>query len=60
MEGKNDGLVSVSSAKWGRFLGEVEIDHNEQMNWNLFKDVRYFFRDLVVNLQEAEENKENL
>ncbi|KAI9017800.1 Alpha/Beta hydrolase protein [Gaertneriomyces semiglobifer] len=26
-EGANDGLVSLESAKWGTFLGEVQCDH---------------------------------
>jgi triacylglycerol lipase len=31
-EGPNDGLVSVQSAKWGRFLGLWPIDHIAQVN----------------------------
>ncbi|NND71740.1 MAG: lipase [Rhodothermales bacterium] len=31
MEGNNDGMVSVESAKWGEFLGTVEADHMQQV-----------------------------
>ena len=30
-EGVNDGLVSVNSAKWGRYEGEIEADHAQQI-----------------------------
>jgi hypothetical protein len=34
--GDNDGLVPVSSAKWGRYLGTVEADHWDLVNtWGL-------------------------
>ena len=28
-EGPNDGLVSVNSAKWGKYLGTFAIKHHE-------------------------------
>jgi triacylglycerol lipase len=31
MRGDNDGLVPVSSAKWGTFLGELPADHWDQI-----------------------------
>ena len=34
-EGVNDGLVSESSAIWGRYLGSVRADHFELIGWNL-------------------------
>jgi triacylglycerol lipase len=34
-EGENDGLVSVSSARWGRFCGTVRADHFELVGWSL-------------------------
>jgi len=34
-EGVNDGLVSVASAKWGNYLGEIEADHAQQIGIDL-------------------------
>lgn len=31
-EGINDGLVSVESSKWGRYVGVYELDHIAQIN----------------------------
>jgi triacylglycerol lipase len=33
--GDNDGLVSVDSARWGRFLGVHPADHVELIGWRL-------------------------
>ena len=33
--GANDGLVSVESARWGRFLGVHQADHVELIGWRL-------------------------
>jgi len=33
--GANDGLVSVASARWGRFLGAYPADHFELIGWRL-------------------------
>ena len=33
--GDNDGLVSVDSARWGRFLGIHQADHVELIGWRL-------------------------
>jgi len=44
MEGPNDGLVSVESAKWGHFLGALKADHLEQINWNWFQDNKALYR----------------
>lgn len=30
-EGRNDGLVSVTSANWGEYLGTIAADHYEQV-----------------------------
>jgi len=46
VEGPNDGLVSVKSAKWGKFLGTVPLDHAQQIGWS-FIDHRFMFRKLV-------------
>ena len=31
LEGDNDGLVSISSAKWGTYLGEMPADHLDEV-----------------------------
>jgi len=31
LEGENDGLVSVESAKWGTYLGALEADHLDEV-----------------------------
>jgi triacylglycerol lipase len=33
VEGVNDGLVSVQSARWGEFLGEWNCDHLNMVGW---------------------------
>jgi len=30
VEGPNDGLVSVASARWGEYLGTLPVDHFAQ------------------------------
>lgn len=59
IEGENDGLVSVSSAIWGEFLGAVQLDHLEQINWNPFKDVRYLYHDVALLCREKERERAN-
>ena len=34
-EGENDGLVSVTSARWGEYVETLELDHVEQINFPL-------------------------
>jgi hypothetical protein len=53
-EGPNDGLVSIKSAMWGTFLGALEIDHMDVMNWNIFRDTRYIYRNICHLLSEKE------
>jgi triacylglycerol lipase len=31
----NDGMVPVSSAKWGKFCGTVRSDHLELIGWSI-------------------------
>lgn len=33
LEGENDGLVPLESAKWGEYLGTVPADHLDEMGW---------------------------
>ncbi len=50
-EGVNDGLVSVSSAKWGEYQGEIEADHAQQIGIDLMPSSSFssveFFADQV-------------
>lgn len=48
-EGHNDGLVSASSARWGRYLGNLPSDHLQQVGWDFaitrnkaFKSTRFY------------------
>lgn len=55
----NDGLVTVSSAKWGTFLGCVPADHLDEIGQlfgqkpGLFNEWKYidFYRDLIAMLR---------
>jgi triacylglycerol lipase len=39
MEGVNDGLVSVESARWGTYKGTlVNVSHLDLINWSSMKD----------------------
>ena len=51
-EGENDGLVSVSSARWGEFLGTEEADHLDQINWGPEYDARWLYRSIALKLAE--------
>lgn len=57
-EGKNDGFVSVESAKWGIFRGIIEADHAQQIGMNFPTtrsnfDPSAFFCSLTKNLSDA-------
>lgn len=61
-EGPNDGLVSVTSAQWGEFLGEWSCDHLNMVGWTGPRewlaryaiDVRPYYRRLLDHLHEIE------
>lgn len=62
VEGANDGLVSQSSASWGRQMGTYRADHFELVGWNLgMSDPRTerpfnhlkLYRELATNVLEA-------
>jgi len=55
LEGPNDGLVSVKSAQWGTYLGAVELNHWELLNWNPWKDVRYVYSRIAALLAQKEQ-----
>ena len=52
LEGENDGLVSVSSAKWGEYLGTLEMDHADMINWGRTHDARAVYRKIVNDLRD--------
>jgi triacylglycerol lipase len=38
LEGPNDGLVSVESAKWGEYKGTlVDVSHLDLINWSAIR-----------------------
>ena len=37
--GPNDGLVTIRGAKWGKFLGTIDADHNEEVGWGNFLNI---------------------
>mmetsp|Transcript_33915 Transcript_33915/g.57010 ORF Transcript_33915/g.57010 Transcript_33915/m.57010 type:complete len:296 (+) Transcript_33915:111-998(+) len=54
-EGPNDGLVSVSSARWGIDLGTIECDHLELINWYIRRDGRsslQLYRNIVKKISQ--------
>ncbi|MBI2190800.1 MAG: hypothetical protein HYU36_02295 [Planctomycetes bacterium] len=51
-EGPNDGLVSVESARWGDYLGTLDADHADQINWGPTFDARPVYRRIVALLAE--------
>eukprot|EP01119_Soliformovum_irregulare_P024396 TRINITY_DN873_c0_g2_i1.p1 TRINITY_DN873_c0_g2~~TRINITY_DN873_c0_g2_i1.p1 ORF type:complete len:256 (-),score=48.15 TRINITY_DN873_c0_g2_i1:8-775(-) len=57
-EGENDGAVSTTSAKWGEFLGFLNQDHIQQMNWSIAKAkcALPYFR-FIASVQGQEEVK---
>lgn len=56
-EGKNDGFVSVESARWGEFLGTVEADHAQQVGIRSATsgpfDSNEFYLDVARRLADA-------
>ena len=55
-EGINDGIVSVESAKWGDFRGEIEADHLQQVGVDVLAGSSFsskeFLTSLVADLSE--------
>lgn len=56
LEGGNDGLVAVDSAKWGAYLGEIPADHADEVGqWPLTPqpafDHKSFYRQLAAFLR---------
>jgi triacylglycerol lipase len=51
-EGANDGLVSVQSAKWGKFMGVIDADHLDQRGWLTTFDAKKFFESIAQDLKK--------
>ncbi|PRP79795.1 hypothetical protein PROFUN_12549 [Planoprotostelium fungivorum] len=54
VEGPNDGLVSIASAKWGEFLGALELDHMDIINWNPWRNTKYIYRNIAYLMATKE------
>lgn len=48
--GPNDGLVPVSSQRWGTVLREIEADHWAQVGWSRGFDAVGLYRDILHEL----------
>jgi len=53
-EGPNDGFVSVSSAKWGEYLGTLPCDHMEMINWSPYYDASPLYLEIASALTQHE------
>ncbi|WP_138430457.1 esterase/lipase family protein [Fodinibius saliphilus] len=56
LEGINDGMVSVASAKWGEHIKTLNLSHLEQMNLRVKDDrqdiYKHFWLEVVKTLNE--------
>jgi len=48
--GENDGLVPVSSQRWGEVLGSVDADHWAQIGWSGKFDAPAFYAEVLREL----------
>lgn len=53
LAGKNDGLVSLSSARWGEHQVDLAYDHLDQMGWFTGMNVKRFYRNITRMLVDA-------
>jgi triacylglycerol lipase len=51
VEGANDGLVSVESARWGTVIRQLDLCHASQIGWTP-RDVRSLYRELMAILAD--------
>ncbi len=49
--GDSDGVVPITSQRWGTVLKEIEADHWSQIGWGLRFDARKLFRELMEELK---------
>ncbi|MEL7833917.1 esterase/lipase family protein [Fodinibius sp. Rm-B-1B1-1] len=57
LEGPNDGMVSVKSAKWGEHIETSNLSHLEQMNLRLKDDREILFQTFWLNVIKMLEAK---
>jgi triacylglycerol lipase len=48
--GDNDGIVPVSSQRWGEVLGEIDVDHWGAIGWSSRFDAGAFYERLALDL----------
>lgn len=53
LAGQNDCQVSVSSARWGEYLGTLDADHFDQPGWFGSFNAPRFFRGIAQMLADA-------
>jgi triacylglycerol lipase len=51
LSGPNDGLVPVTSQRWGRVLFEIQADHWAQIGWSPGLDAPAFYEQLACRLR---------
>lgn len=49
-EGVNDGIVSVTSATWGDFRGQIEADHLQQVGIDVLAGSSFSSKTFLLNL----------
>ena len=49
-EGVNDGIVSVTSATWGDFRGQIEADHLQQVGIDVLAGSSFSSKSFLLNL----------
>jgi triacylglycerol lipase len=52
--GVSDGVVPVSSQRWGEVIAELDADHWAQIGWAVGVDVRPLYRDIALALRARE------
>lgn len=52
-EGPNDGLVSVESCKWGKYMGCLDADHFDVIGWKWWSKVNELshYKDILTTLK---------
>jgi hypothetical protein len=56
--GENDGLVSVTSARWGAYRGTTGLDHLEQIGLGVMHKHLPLYRQMVFRLKEIEDEEQ--
>lgn len=52
--GVSDGVVPVTSQRWGEVIAELDADHWAQIGWAVGFDVRPLYRDIALSLRARE------